>query len=229
MHTKDDVSEVGEVAAAPDRLSPADKVSEAEARAHDEAPASYSPEVMRRVIEATVMVSADPLPAAEISALVGLDEVLVAQACRNLANDYEDEGRGFQLAEVAGGWRYQSHPSMAPVVEHMVREGQNARLSPAALETLAIVAYKQPISRAQVSSIRGVNVEAALRSLVARGLVDEVGRDPGPGQAILYGTTSLFLERLGLASVAELPPVADFVPGPEVVDALEQGLRPLVD
>ena len=186
-------------------------------------------EQLRRVIEAIVMVAADPVPVEEIAALVGVESETVSTACRQLANAYEDEQRGFQLALVAGGWRYQSHPSMAPVVEHMVREGHNARLSPAALETLAIVAYKQPISRAQVSSIRGVNVEAALRSLIGRGLVDEVGRDPGPGQAILYGTTALFLERLGLGSVAELPPVADFVPGPEVVDALEQGLRPLVD
>jgi segregation and condensation protein B len=126
---------------------------------------------------------------------------------------------------VAGGYRYQSHPDLAPYVERFVLEGQSARLSAAALETLAIVAYKQPISRAQIASIRGVDPDAVLRTLQTRGYVDQVGRDPGPGQAVLWGTTRQFLERLGLDSVAELPPIADFVPGAEVVEALEAGLR----
>jgi segregation and condensation protein B len=109
-------------------------------------------------------------------------------------------------------------------VERFVLDGQPARLSPAALETLAIVAYKQPVSRAQMAQIRGVNVDAVVRTLCQRGYVEEVGRDPGPGQAILYGTSRLFLERLGVDSLADLPPLADFVPGPEVVEALERGL-----
>ena len=125
-----------------------------------------------------------------------------------------------------GGYRYQSHPDLAPYVERFVLEGQSARLSAAALETLAIVAYKQPISRAQIASIRGVDPDGVLRTLQSRGYVDQVGRDPGPGQAVLWGTTAQFLERLGLDSVADLPSVADFVPGADVVEALEAGLRP---
>jgi segregation and condensation protein B len=110
-----------------------------------------------------------------------------------------------------------------------VLEGQSARLSAAALETLAIVAYKQPVSRAQVSAIRGVNADAVMRTLQVRGYVEEVARDPGPGQAVLYGTSSMFLERLGLDSLDDLPPLAEFVPGPEVMEALEQGLRAEAD
>jgi segregation and condensation protein B len=127
---------------------------------------------------------------------------------------------------VAGGYRFQSHPELAAYVERFVLEGQSARMSAAALETLAIVAYKQPVSRAQVAAIRGVNVDGVVRTLQQRGFIEEVARDPGPGQAVLYGTTRLFLERLGLDSVDELPPLAQFVPGAEVVEALEVGLLP---
>ena len=116
-------------------------------------------------------------------------------------------------------------PDMSPYVERYVLEGQSARLSAAALETLAIVAYKQPVSRAQVAAIRGVNADAAMRTLQGRGLVAEVGRDPGPGQAVLYGTTPLLLERLGLNSIDELPSLTQFVPGPEIMDSLEHTLR----
>jgi segregation and condensation protein B len=126
---------------------------------------------------------------------------------------------------VAGGYRFASHPDLAPYVERFVLEGQSTRLSGAALETLAIVAYKQPVSRVQVSAIRGVDADGVLRTLVQRGYVAEVARDPGPGQAVLYGTTPTFLERLGLDSLADLPPLGEFVPGAEVVEALEQGLR----
>jgi len=146
--------------------------------------------------------------------------------CEDLAESYRREQRGFVLARVAGGYRFQSHPDLAPYIERFVTEGHSARLSGAALETLAIVAYKQPVSRAQVASIRGVNSDGVLRTLVLRGYLTEVGRDPGPGQAVLFGTTQLLLERLGLDKVEDLPPLGDFVPGPEVMDALEQGLRP---
>jgi segregation and condensation protein B len=118
---------------------------------------------------------------------------------------------------------------MAAYVERFVLEGQQARLSAAALETLAIVAYKQPVSRAQVAAIRGVNVDGVIRTLQQRGFIEEVARDPGPGQALLYGTTRLFLERLGLDGVDSLPPLGQFVPGPDVVEALESGLQPLDD
>ncbi len=126
---------------------------------------------------------------------------------------------------MAGGYRFQSHPELAPYVERFVLEGQSSRMSAAALETLAIVAYKQPVSRAQVAAIRGVNADGVIRTLQARGFVKEVGRDPGPGQAALYGTTSLLLERLGLDAISQLPPLAQFVPGPEIMDALERSLR----
>ena len=129
------------------------------------------------------------------------------------------------LVRVAGGYRFQSHPDLAPYVERFVLEGQPARLSAAALETLAIVAYKQPVSRAQVAAIRGVNADAVMRTLQQRGYIEEVGRDPGPGQAVLYGTTGSSSSKLGLDSLADLPPLAGFVPGAEVVEALEQGLR----
>ena len=127
--------------------------------------------------------------------------------------------------KVAGGWRFQSRAELSPYVERFVLTGQSARLSAAALETLSIVAYKQPISRAQVAAIRGVSVDGVMRTLQQRGYIGELARDPGPGQAVLFGTTSLFLERLGLNSLDELPPLGDFVPGPDVVEALEAGLR----
>src|SRR5690606_37939317 len=113
-----------------------------------------------------------------------------------LAASYEDDGAGFVLSRVAGGYRFQTAPEAAPYVERFVLEGQSARLSAAAMETLAIVAYKQPLSRAQVAAIRGVNVDGVVRTRQQRGYIEEVARDPGPGQAVLYGTTRAFLEKL---------------------------------
>jgi len=178
-----------------------------------------------RAIEAIVLVATDPVPPDLLAQLLELPVATVEQLCQRLADAYDEAGHGFQLVRVAGGYRYQSHPDLAPYVERFVLEGQSARLSAAALETLAIVAYKQPISRAQVAAIRGVDPDAVLRTLQSRGYVDQVGRDPGPGQAVLWGTTPQFLERLGLDSVADLPSIADFVPGADVVEALEAGLR----
>lgn len=178
-----------------------------------------------RALEAMVMVAADPVPPQLLAQLLEVGVERVEAACAELAAEYERQGRGFVLVRVAGGYRYQSHPDAAPYVERYVLEGQSARLSNAALETLSIVAYKQPLSRAQVASIRGVNVDGVMRTLQHRGLVAEVGRDPGPGQAVLYGTTPLFLERLGVDSLDDLPPIAAFVPGADVVEALEHGLR----
>jgi segregation and condensation protein B len=178
-----------------------------------------------RAIEAIVLVATDPVPPDLLAQLLELPVTTVEQLCQRLADAYDEAGHGFQLVRVAGGYRYQSHPDLAPYVERFVLGGQSARLSAAALETLAIVAYKQPISRAQVAAIRGVDPDAVLRTLQSRGYVDQVGRDPGPGQAVLWGTTPQLLERLGLDSVADLPPIADFVPGADVVEALEAGLR----
>jgi segregation and condensation protein B len=177
-----------------------------------------------RAIEAILMVADVPVEPSLLAQLLEISPARVEECCAELAAGYEAEDRGFVLARVAGGYRYQSHPDLAPYLERFVLEGQHSRLSPAALETLAIVAYKQPVSRAQIASIRGVNVDAVVRTLAQRGYIAEVGRDPGPGQAVLYGTTPALLEQLGVDSTADLPPLADFVPGHDVVEALEQGL-----
>ena len=132
---------------------------------------------------------------------------------------------GFQLAAVAGGYRFQTHPDAYAYVERFVLEGQTARLSGPALETLAIVAYKQPIARAQISAIRGVNVDATLKTLVARGYIEESGHESTPGNPALFSTTQAFLERLGVNSLSDLPALADFVPEASLVEALERGLR----
>jgi segregation and condensation protein B len=177
-----------------------------------------------RALEAVLMVADEPVEPQLLAQLLELSPARVDELCAELAASYDAEDRGFVLARVAGGWRFQSHPDLAPYVERFVLDGQPSRLSPAAMETLAIVAYKQPVSRAQVAVIRGVNADAVMRTLSQRGYVEEVGRDPGPGQAVLYGTSRLFLERLGIDSLADLPPLGDFVPNAEVVEALERGL-----
>jgi segregation and condensation protein B len=183
----------------------------------------------RRAIEAILMVADEPIEPQLLAQLLEVSVAGVEALCAELSDAYEAEDRGFVLTRVAGGYRFQSHPDMAAYVERFVLEGQQARLSAAALETLAIVAYKQPVSRAQVAAIRGVNVDGVIRTLQQRGFIEEVARDPGPGQALLYGTTRLFLERLGLDGVDSLPPLGQFVPGPDVVEALESGLQPLDD
>jgi segregation and condensation protein B len=180
----------------------------------------------RAAIEAIVMVGEQPIEPNLLGQLLELSPAVVDELCEALAAEYEAEGRGFQLARVAGGWRYQSHPAQAAYVERFVLAGQTAKLSAAALETLAIVAYKQPISRAQVGAIRGVNVDGVMRTLVQRGYIAEVGRDPGPGQAAMFGTTPDFLATLGLDHLGQLPALGDFVPGADVVEQLERGLRP---
>jgi segregation and condensation protein B len=178
-----------------------------------------------KAIEAVLMVATEPVDSHLLAQLLEITPGRVEDICAGLAQSYDDEDRGFVLVKVAGGYRFQSRPDLAPYVERFVLEGQSARLSAAALETLAIVAYKQPVSRAQIAAIRGVSADGVIRTLLQRGFIEETGRDPGPGQAVLYATTSLFLERLGLDTVDQLPLLGDFVPGPEVMDALEQGLR----
>ena len=179
----------------------------------------------RRAIEAVVLASTEPVEPRFLAELVELAAARVEALCAALVQEYEQSERGFVLARVAGGYRFQTHPDLAAYVERFVVEGQHVRLSGPALETLAIIAYKQPVSRGQISAIRGVNVEATLQTLVARGYVEEAARDPGPGLAVLYGTTPQFLERLGLDSLHDLPPLGDFVPDASVVEALERGLR----
>jgi segregation and condensation protein B len=178
-----------------------------------------------RAIEAIVMVAVEPVAPDLLAQLLEQPTVVIERLCTELAAAYDEAGHGFQLVKVAGGYRYQSHAELAPYVERFLLDGQRARMSAAALETLAIVAYKQPLSRGQIASIRGVDPDGVLRTLQARGYITEVARDSGPGQAILYGTSPSFLEKLGLNSLTDLPPIAEFVPGADVVEALEFGLR----
>ena len=185
---------------------------------------NLDPEVVR-ALEAILLVAMEPVAPALLAQLLEVSQATVEALCERLATTYEAAGHGFQLVKVAGGFRFQSHPDLAPYVERFVLDGQQARVSSAALETLAIIAYKQPLSRSQIASIRGVDPEAVMRTLQARGYITEVQRDDGPGQAVLFGTTPLFLERLGIASLEDLPSIADFVPDASVVETLERSLR----
>jgi segregation and condensation protein B len=178
-----------------------------------------------RAVEAILLVAQEPVPTDLIAQLVEVPSASIEEVCVRLAESYEAAGHGFQIAKVAGGWRFQTHPDLAPYVERFILDGQRARLSGAALETLAIIAYKQPISRLQIASIRGVDPDAVMRTLHGRGYIAPVGRDNGPGQAVLWGTTQLFLEKLGLASLADMPHIASFVPDASLVEALEKTLR----
>lgn len=206
-----------EGAAPPDEPAPSDRDGAAELPPIDDE--------SRRAIEAVLMVAEHPVEAGILAQLVERSAQQVEDLLAGLAASYEEDGRGFQLVRVAGGWRFQSHEALSPYVERFIIGGQTARLSAAALETLSIVAYKQPISRAQVSAIRGVNVDGVMRTLQQRGYIAEVGKDAGPGQPSMFGTTALFLEKLGLNAVDELPSLGDFIPGADVVELLEHGLR----
>jgi segregation and condensation protein B len=178
-----------------------------------------------RALEAILMVAMEPVDPSLLAQLLEQPVAVIEKLCSGLADAYRSAGHGFELVKVAGGYRLQSHPDVAAYVERFVLDSQQARISQAALETLAIIAYKQPISRGQVAAIRGVDPDAVMRTLQARGYITEVGRDDGPGQAVMYGTTPSFLERLGLESIEALPSIAEFVPDARVVEALEQGLR----
>ena len=175
-------------------------------------------------IEAILMVADEPVSPAQLADIIGTGKDEIEIAAADLIQSYASQRRGFILQRVAGGLRFQSNPDQASIVERFVLDGQASRLSAAALETMAIIAYKQPISRNQISAIRGVNAEGVVRTLEARGYVAELARDPGPGRASLYGTTPAFLERLGLNSIDELPPLGQFVPGADIVEALETTL-----
>lgn len=166
---------------------------------------------LRPALEAVLMVADEPLDTTRLATATGHPVAEVVAALRGLADEYAQQGRGFELREVAGGWRFYTHPEYAGVVEGFVLEGQQARLTQAALETLAVVAYKQPVSRARVSAVRGVNVDGVMRTLLSRGLVEEAGQDQISG-ANLYRTTSYFLERIGVTSLDDLPELAPYLP-----------------
>src|SRR3984885_7147974 len=166
---------------------------------------------LRACLEAIMLVADEPVPDVVIAQVLELPREEIAAALSQLAASYTAEGRGFDLREVAGGWRFYTREECAPVVERFVSDGQEIRLTQAALETLAVVAYRQPVSRARVSAVRGVNCDGVMRTLVLRGLAEEAGTDPDTG-AILFRTTGYFLERLGLVSLADLPELAPFLP-----------------
>jgi segregation and condensation protein B len=176
---------------------------------------------LRPALEAVLMVADQPLDHLTLASAVGHPADEVAQALAGLAAEYDEQGRGFELRQVAGGWRYYTREELAPVVEQFVLEGQQARLTQAALETLAVVAYKQPVSRARVSAVRGVNVDGVMRTLLARGLIEEAGHDEET-TATLYRTTSYFLERIGVTSLAELPELAPLMPDLDDLDDLDR-------
>jgi len=177
-------------------------------------------------VEAILFVSEEPVPAGEIAEVLELPIPQVEAALASLADRLDGSGSGLMLRQVGAGWRIYTRPDAHPFLERFAASARATRLSRQALETLAVVAYRQPVSRAQVGEIRGVDSEHALRTLERRGLIEETGRAPGPGQPLLYGTTSLFLEKLGLRSLAELPPLGDHIPPAEVVDTLERPFRP---
>jgi segregation and condensation protein B len=167
------------------------------------------PEVLdTRPLEALLFVSDEPLATSVLAQALELDRRTVDELCDRLARELEDRGAGVVLRNVAGGWRLFTHPDTAPAVERFVLSSRQARLTKAALETLSIVAYKQPVTRHQVSSIRGVNSDGVLRALQDKGLIEEAGREESPGRPLLYATTPAFLERLGLPSLASLPSLA---------------------
>jgi segregation and condensation protein B len=176
---------------------------------------------LRRILEAILFVCDEPVDSGILAQVTEEPKDRIEAELRALAADLEAQGRGVALREVAGGWRMYSHPEAAAYVERFVRSIQQPRLTQAALETLSIVAYKQPVTRQQIAAIRGVDSDGVVGTLEQRGLVAEIGRDPGPGQAVFYGTTPQFLERLGLATLEELPPIAELLPPASVADELE--------
>lgn len=179
-------------------------------------------------LEAVLMVADQPLDAVTLATAVGYPVEEVVATLQTLAEEYTEQGRGFELRQVAGGWRYYTRDEYAVVVEKFVLDGQQARLTQAALETLAVVAYKQPVSRARVSAIRGVNVDGVMRTLLTRGLVEEAGQDAETG-ANLYRTTSYFLERIGVVSLDELPELAPYLPEMEdIAEELAEAAAPAV-
>jgi segregation and condensation protein B len=169
-------------------------------------------------LEALLLLAVEPLSVTELAQAVGVPEPVVAETLTELVAFYDETGRGFELRELGGGWRYYTREEHADLVSRYVLEGQQAKLSQAALETLAVIAYSQPISRGRVSAVRGVNVDGVIRTLLARGLIEEAGHDRDSG-AVVFATTSYFLERMGLRSLDELPPLAPHLPAVEDLEA----------
>lgn len=211
--------------------APADPTPEADAPldpAPDEAEAPVEqvafdinafPGGARGAVEAVLMVIDEPVTEEALASALELPVEDVGAVLDELAQEYAAAERGFMLRRLGGGWRVYTRPEYAPVVERFLLGGQQARLTQAALETLAVIAYRQPVSRARIGAIRGVNVDGVVRTLLARGMVTEVGQDPTAG-AVLYGTTDLFLQRMGLDSLDDLPALAPYLPSAEVLEEL---------
>jgi len=203
-------------------------MSETEVPQYEPVPDDAMPREHLAAIEAILMVVDEPVPAAQLAGVLGLPTGQVRELLAELAADYAGERggrpRGFELRELAGGWRVYSAPTYADVVGRFVVDGQTARLTQASLETLAVIAYRQPVSRSRVAAIRGVNVDGVVRTLLARGLIEEAGHDEDSG-AVLYRTSAYFLERMGLGSLADLPPLAPYLPDLDALDDLDEELR----
>lgn len=180
----------------------------------------------RKIVESILFLAEDPVPTGLISEVLERPHGEVEALLEGIARALESEERGFLLRETAAGWRFYSSPDCAPWLERFVRGHTFARLSGAALETLAIVAYKQPVSRGQISEIRGVDSESVVKTLLDRGLIEEHGRDDGGGASILFSVSDELLEKLGLRSVEELPQLASFMPDTEAVEDMESKLSP---
>jgi segregation and condensation protein B len=177
-----------------------------------------SPADVSAALEALLLVAEEPRRSDDLAAALGAPEPVVRQALAELVRFYDETGRGFELREVGGGWRYWTREEHAELIAATVLEGQQSRLSQAALETLAVIAYTQPISRGRVSAVRGVNVDGVIRTLASRGLIQEAGHDPDSG-AVVFATTSHFLERMGLRSLDDLPALAPHLPDASVLEA----------
>ncbi|WP_238992413.1 SMC-Scp complex subunit ScpB [Jiangella ureilytica] len=172
---------------------------------------------LRASVEAILLVVDEPIDVVTLAQVLERPRGEITDVLEILRDEYARPGRGFELREIGGGWRFYTHASCAAVVERFVLDGQHAKLSQAALETLAVVAYRQPVSRARVSAVRGVSCDGVMRTLIARGLVADAGVDAESG-AILYRTTSYFLERLGMATLDELPPLAPYLPDADSIE-----------
>jgi segregation and condensation protein B len=180
--------------------------------------------LLRGVIEALLFVSDEPLTPRKIAHIIGEPEGEVTTTLRALEREYADADRGFQVRSVAGGWRLYTHPAYHEYIEELVLSWDTRRLSQASLEALAVVAYHQPVTRGGINAVRGVNSEAVVASLVEKGLIKEVGRDPEAGNAMLFGTTRTFLEKFGLGDIGDLPPLEEFAPDATTEKAIRERL-----
>ena len=184
----------------------------------DEVPSIGAPS-LKAGIEAILLVVDEPVTSITLAQITNTPEVQVNKTLKEIKKEFDNREGGITLREIAGGWRFYTNEHSGEVVERFLKDGQTARLTQASLETLAVIAYKQPVSRGRVAAIRGVNVDGVVRTLLNRGLIEEAGSD-NESQAVLYRTTAYFLERVGIASLEELPPVADYLPNMAALDSI---------